>query len=219
MIDFQNVSKVYPEHEVVALRDVTFHMEPGQMRLLMGESGAGKTTLIKMILGEEKVSRGTITINGRDISKLGRFNLSAYRRTIGLVFQDFRLINNSTVYENVALPKRISGAKSKDIHIQVTHALRVVGLEDKYDRNVEELSGGEMQRVGIARAIVNHPDILLADEPTGNLDPTNSEEIFKLLKKVNEMGTTVLIATHDVNAPSWTGAEVLRMEKGYLFDK
>lgn len=218
MIDFNNVSKIFTENEVVALRDVNFHMEPGQMRLLMGESGAGKTTLLKLILGEEKLTRGVIRINGKDISKMRSFNMAAYRRTIGLVFQDFRLINDTTVYENVALPKRISGAKSRDIQIQVTHALRVVGLEDKYDRNVCELSGGEMQRVGIARAIVNHPDVLLADEPTGNLDPRNSEEIFKLLKKINDMGTTILVATHDINAPDWTGVPVFRMEKGYLFE-
>lgn len=218
MIEFDNVSKIYSEHDVIALRDVSFHLEPGQMSLLMGESGAGKTTLLRLILGEEKMTRGTILINGRDISKLKKSDMAAYRRSIGLVFQDFRLINGSTVYENVALPKRISGARNKDIHIQVAHALRVVGLEDKYDRNVNELSGGEMQRVGIARAIVNHPDVLLADEPTGNLDPNNSEEIFKLLKKINEMGTTVLVATHDINAPAWTGVPILRMEKGYLFE-
>lgn len=219
MIDFSQVSKVYKDNGVIALKDISFHMNPGEMRILTGESGAGKTTLLKLILGEEKPTRGTILINGNDIGKIKQSKMPQYRRSIGLVFQDFRLVNNKTVYDNVALPKQICGAKERDIRAQVTNALRIVGLESEFYRPVNELSGGEMQRVGIARAMVNNPDLILADEPTGNLDPKNSEEIFKLLKKINELGSTILVATHDVSTAALTGAKELRLKEGVLLDE
>lgn len=179
---------------------VSFHLLPGEMAFILGESGSGKTTLLRLLLKELTAEEGTIRINGQDISRIKRGEIPAYRRRIGYVFQDFRLLRNADVYENVAIARRIAGAKERDIRVQVTMALRMVGLEQDYYRPVTELSGGEQQKVCIARAIVSNPCCILADEPTGNLDPRQAREIMLLLERIHDHGVTTLIATHDRQA-------------------
>ena len=179
---------------------VSFHLLPGDMAFILGESGSGKTTLLRLLLKELTAEEGTIRVNGQDISRIKRGEIPAYRRRIGYVFQDFRLLRNADVYENVAIARRIAGAKERDIRVQVTMALRMVGLEQEYYRPVTELSGGEQQKVCIARAIVSNPCCILADEPTGNLDPRQAREIMLLLERIHDHGVTTLIATHDRQA-------------------
>ena len=179
---------------------VSFHLLPGEMAFILGESGSGKTTLLRLLLKELTAEEGTIRVNGQDISGIKRGEIPAYRRRIGYVFQDFRLLRNADVYENVAIARRIAGAKERDIRVQVTMALRMVGLEQEYYRPVTELSGGEQQKVCIARAIVSNPCCILADEPTGNLDPRQAREIMLLLERIHDHGVTTLIATHDRQA-------------------
>ena len=179
---------------------VSFHLLPGEMAFILGESGSGKTTLLRLLLKELTAEEGTIRVNGQDISRIKRGEIPAYRRRIGYVFQDFRLLRNADVYENVAIARRIAGAKERDIRVQVTMALRMVGLEQEYYRPVTELSGGEQQKVCIARAIVSNPCCILADEPTGNLDPRQAREIMLLLERIHDHGVTTLIATHDRQA-------------------
>ena len=200
MIQFENVSKRYTDTGEEALSHVSFHLLPGEMAFILGESGSGKTTLLRLLLKELTAEEGTIRINGQDISRIKRGEIPAYRRRIGYVFQDFRLLRNADVYENVAIARRIAGAKERDIRVQVTMALRMVGLEQDYYRPVTELSGGEQQKVCIARAIVSNPCCILADEPTGNLDPRQAREIMLLLERIHDHGVTTLIATHDRQA-------------------
>lgn len=200
MIQFENVSKRYTDTGEEALSHVSFHLLPGEMAFILGESGSGKTTLLRLLLKELTAEEGTIRINGQDISRIKRGEIPAYRRRIGYVFQDFRLLRNADVYENVAIARRIAGAKERDIRVQVTMALRMVGLEQDYYRPVTELSGGEQQKVCIARAIVSNPCCILADEPTGNLDPRQAREIMLLLERIHNHGVTTLIATHDRQA-------------------
>ncbi|MBQ3848111.1 MAG: ATP-binding cassette domain-containing protein, partial [Clostridia bacterium] len=189
MVDINKVSKVYP-NGVEALKNVSFSIERGEFVFLMGACGCGKTTLIKLLMLEERPTSGKIVSAKRDLSKIGRLRVSGYRQMLGVVFQDFKLIKKKTVFENVALALEIVGASRKTIKEKVQLALAVVGLEEKADRYPEELSGGEKQRVAVARAIVNSPEILLADEPTGNLDPDNSEELMRLFDEINSYGTT-----------------------------
>ena len=200
MIQFENVSKRYTDTGEEALSHVSFHLLPGEMAFILGESGSGKTTLLRLLLKELTAEEGTIRVNGQDISRIKRGEIPAYRRRIGYVFQDFRLLRNADVYENVAIARRIAGAKERDIRVQVTMALRMVGLEQEYYRPVTELSGGEQQKVCIARAIVSNPCCILADEPTGNLDPRQAREIMLLLERIHDHGVTTLIATHDRQA-------------------
>ncbi|MDO4514385.1 MAG: ATP-binding cassette domain-containing protein [Lachnospiraceae bacterium] len=200
MIQFENVSKRYADTGEEALSHVSFHLLPGEMAFILGESGSGKTTLLRLLLKELTAEEGTIRINGQDISRIKRGEIPAYRRRIGYVFQDFRLLRNADVYENVAIARRIAGAKERDIRVQVTMALRMVGLEQDYYRPVTELSGGEQQKVCIARAIVSNPCCILADEPTGNLDPRQAREIMLLFERIHDHGVTTLIATHDRQA-------------------
>ena len=200
MIQFENVSKRYTDTGEEALSHVSFHLLPGEMAFILGESGSGKTTLLRLLLKELTAEEGTIRINGQDISRIKRGEIPAYRRRIGYVFQDFRLLRNADVYENVAIARRIAGAKERDIRVQVTMALRMVGLEQDYYRPVTELSGGEQQKVCIARAIVSNPCCILADEPTGNLDPRQAREIMLLFERIHDHGVTTLIATHDRQA-------------------
>ncbi len=200
MIQFEDVTKRYADTGDIALSHASFHMLPGEMAFLLGESGSGKTTLLRLLLRELMAEEGTILVNGQDISRITRGKLPAYRRKIGYVFQDFQLLRKADVYENVAIARRIAGAKERDIRVQVTMALRMVGLEHDFYRPVSELSGGEQQKVCIARAIVSNPCCILADEPTGNLDPLQAREIMLLLERIHEHGVTTLIATHDRQA-------------------
>lgn len=197
MIRFENVSKRYAQEERNILNHTSFRVSPGEMAFLMGESGSGKTTILRLLLRELVADEGVVRVNGQDISRIKSRKLPQYRRKMGVIFQDFRLMKDQTVYENVALAKRIVGAGEKDVRAMVTMALRMVEMEQEFYRPVSELSGGEQQRVCIARAITGNPYCILADEPTGNLDPRQAREIMLLLERVHQLGITVLVATHD----------------------
>ncbi len=213
MIRFDKVSKIYAD-DSVALDEVSIHIQPKEFVSIVGHSGAGKTTLIKMILAEEKPSRGTVYFESTDIHKLPRKKMPEYRRRIGTVFQDFRLIPNKTVYENIAFAMEAAGRSDEEIASDVPHVLELVDLGRKIWSFPNELSGGEKQRVAIARAIVNQPDLIIADEPTGNLDPINTYEIVQILKKINDLGTTVILTTHNKGVIESIGKRVITMEKG-----
>ena len=213
MIQFMDVTKTFSDTQETAISHVSFHILPGQMAFLLGESGSGKTTLLRLLLRELIADNGTVLVNGQDIGRLKAGSVPAYRRRIGFVFQDFKLMKDRTVYENVAIAKRIVGAKERDIRPQVAMALRVVGMEDAFYRPVSELSGGEQQKVCVARAIVGNPYCILADEPTGNLDPRQAREIMLLLERINGLGITTLIATHDREA-----IEGMEYQRLYLAD-
>jgi len=200
MIRFCNVTKRFSEEEPEILSNVNFHIPPGDMAFLLGKSGSGKTTVLRLLLRELTADSGNIFVNGRDIALMKAGELPLYRRKMGFVFQDFRLIKDQSVYDNVAIAKRIAGAREKDVLAMVTMALRTVGMEKEFQRPVAELSGGEQQKVCVARAIVGNPYCILADEPTGNLDPQQAREIMLLLERIHHMGITVLIATHDMEA-------------------
>ncbi|MEK7634741.1 MAG: cell division ATP-binding protein FtsE [Patescibacteria group bacterium] len=218
MITFQNVSKVYKmnEHSSVALDDASFNIEAKEFVSLVGKSGAGKSTIIKLIIGEEKPTKGKVIVSSHDINKLKMNQLPHLRRHIGVIFQDFRLLNNKTAFENVAFALEAAGRPQVEIEEYVPQALEMVGLKDKVSHFPSELSGGEKQRVAIARAMINHPDVLIADEPTGNLDPFNSAEIIKLLLKINELGTVVILATHDKNIVDNLNKRVISFEDGKI---
>ena len=196
MIYLDNVSKIFKNKEET-LSDVTLSIDKGEFLSIVGYSGAGKTTLLKLILGEYKATQGTVFFDSMDISKLSQGQLNKYRRNIGVIFQDFRLISNKNVYENVAFTLQASGASEAVIKRDVPHVLELVGLSKKAKSFPKELSGGEKQRVAIARAIVNNPDLIIADEPTGNLDPINTKDIIEILKKINSFGTTIILTTHE----------------------
>ncbi len=213
MISFENVSKKY-QNGVEALRDLSFRIEEGEFVFLMGSSGAGKSTLIKLILLEEQPTSGKIYVNTQYLSKIKRSRIQKYRRSIGVFFQDFRLLEKKTVYQNVAFAMEITGASRKEIDEKVNITLSLMGLSAKKKEYPSHLSGGEQQRVALARAIVNGPDILIADEPTGNLDPENSSEIMELLMKINSYGTTVLVATHEQGMALESGKRIIRLDHG-----
>lgn len=200
MIRFENVTKIFSDTQETALSQVNFHILPGEMAFVLGKSGSGKTTLMRLLLRELTADKGTVWVNGQDIGKIRPNKVPVYRRQIGFVFQDFRLMRERTVYENVAIVKRVAGARERDIRTQVAMALRVVGMDEAYYKPVEELSGGEQQKVCVARAIVGNPHCILADEPTGNLDPKQAREIMLLFERINGLGITTLIATHDRDA-------------------
>lgn len=215
MIYFDNVSKIYAR-DAVALDGVTFSIEPNEFVSLVGKSGAGKSTLIKLLLAEEKPSSGHVYLESLDVHALHRDELPFIRRRIGTVFQDFRLLSSKTAYENVAFAMEAAGRTDEEIEADVPQVLALVGLQDKAHQFPFQLSGGEKQRVGIARAIVNRPDIVVADEPTGNLDPQNSWDIIKLLGKINELNTTVMLATHDKTIIDAIGRRVVTLENGKM---
>ncbi len=215
MIRFGGVYKRYPSGQE-ALSGLSFQMESGSMAFLTGHSGAGKSTLLKLIAGVERCSSGQVIINNKNINQLTSSQTPAYRRQIGLVFQDYQLLHDRTVFDNVALPLIIAGADHQEIGRRVRAALDKVGLLDKERSLPEALSGGEQQRVGIARAVVNRPMILLADEPTGNLDAQLSAEIMQLFKQFNQVGTTVLIATHDLNLVQQMGYAEIALKHGRI---
>ena len=213
MLKFENVGMRYGNSDEV-LKDLNFHLEAGSFHFLTGPSGAGKTSLLKLLYLAHKPSRGLINFSGKDIAMQSRKDLPKIRRRIGIVFQDFRLFDHMTAFENVALPLKIHGAKDEQIKDHVQELLAWVGLEDKYNVLPSTLSGGEQQRVAIARALINKPDLLLADEPTGNIDPEMGRKIMHLFVELNKLGTTTVLATHDQNFVKTMGAPVLRLEKG-----
>ena len=197
MIDLEHVSKEYKRGGPLALDDISLHVDDGEFVFLLGHSGAGKSTLLKLLLREELPSEGKVTVLGKDVARLRRHQVPYLRRQMGIIFQDFRLIGDKSVYENVAFAMRVIGAPEKEIQKRVPYVLELVGLETKGRRLPNELSGGEQQRVAIARALVNNPSVIIADEPTGNLDPARSLEIMMLLEQINALGTTVLVVTHE----------------------
>ena len=196
MIKFSDVFKTY-ENGTKALKGISFEIQDGEFVFLVGPSGSGKTTIIKLITGEIAPMDGTVNVNGFDMGNIQFGKMPYMRRTLGVVFQDFRLIEDKSVYENVAFAMRVVGASNKEIRRRVPYVLELVGLDTRTKRRPQELSGGEQQRVAIARALVNNPSLIIADEPTGNLDPPRSLEIMMLLEKINELGTTVLVVTHE----------------------
>lgn len=214
MIHFQEVSKHY--NNQTALRKITFSIEKGEMVFITGQSGSGKTTLLKLIYLAEKPDEGSISVAGWEIEKLKESEIAPLRRNIGVVFQDFRLLNNRNVFENVALSLRIRGVNDNELKTRVFDSLKVVNLRHKADSYPETLSGGEQQRVAIARAIVSDPTIILADEPTGNVDPDTSAGIMKTFKDINARGATILIATHNRELFRYSGRRVLRLDNGDL---
>ncbi len=216
MIEFSNVSKTYDKNNVDALSDVNLFIDKGEFVFLVGRSGAGKSTFIKLLQKELEPSAGSVKIRDYDLSKVSKKEVPYLRRKIGVVFQDFRLLENKTVYENVAYAMEIIGRPESKIRKKVPLALEMVGLSDKADRYPNELSGGEQQRVAIARAIINNPSILICDEPTGNLDPETSTEIMKLLEIINKHGTTVVVVTHDAGMVDRLQKRVIVLENGKL---
>lgn len=213
MIEFRNVSKVYNKN-VKALTNVNINIDNGEFVFLVGPSGAGKSTFIKMLLKEVEPSTGNIVMGNEDLSKIKRRQIPYHRRKIGMVFQDFRLIPTLNVYENVAFAMRVVGATPKEIRKRVPMVLSLVGLSNKYKMFPNELSGGEQQRVSIARAIVNNPKVLIADEPTGNLDPETAKEIMELIDDINKAGTTVVMATHAKEIVNSMKKRVIAIDKG-----
>jgi cell division transport system ATP-binding protein len=217
MIKFDSVSKRYPGgHE--ALLNVDFHLQEGEFAFLTGHSGAGKSTLLKLVMRMEKSSAGQVLVNGKNLNKLPRRQLPFFRRNIGVVFQDHQLLFDRTVFDNVALPLQVAGFSSVDAARRVRAALDKVGLLNKENQNPIALSGGEQQRIGIARAVVNKPALLLADEPTGNLDPALSEEIMRLFEQFNQVGTSVLLATHDIGLINREKYRVLTLDQGRIVE-
>lgn len=216
MIYFDNVSKIYNSGEGGALRDVTFQVAPGEFLSVVGHSGAGKTTLLKMIIAEDRPSRGTVFFQSVNVHSIPRSTLPHYRRKIGTVFQDFKLLPNKTAFENIAFAMEANGRSDEEIHENVPQALELVDLGDKSWHFPGELSGGEKQRVAIARAIVNQPDIIIADEPTGNLDPIATYEVVQILKKINDLGTTVIMTTHNKGVIDALGRRVITMDEGRI---
>jgi len=216
MIRFENVSKTYPRSSRPALRDINIDVERGEFVFVVGQSGSGKSTLLRLILKEEKATTGNVLVAGRELATLPGRKVPALRREIGTVFQDFRLLPNKTVYQNVAFALQVLGRSRHDIRQVVPETLELVGLEGKEKRLPHELSGGEQQRVAIARAFVNKPAILLADEPTGNLDPTTSLGIVRLLDRINRTGTTIMMATHDDEIVDQLRKRVVELDSGEL---
>ncbi len=215
MIEFRNVSKVYATG-THALNKASLTIDKGEFVFIVGSSGAGKSTFLKLIMREEVPTTGSIIVNGMQLDKMRRRQVPKLRRTMGIVFQDFRLIDKMTVYDNVAFAMRAVGAKNRAIKKRVPYILELVGLEGKADRYPSELSGGEQQRVGLARALVNNPQMIIADEPTGNIDPEMSYEILELLSEINKRGTTILIVTHELDLVQSFKRRVITIDKGVV---
>ena len=216
MILFDHVTKVYPSQTRPALEDISLEIAKGEFVFLVGSSGSGKSTFLRLILKEERPTQGKVWVAGKDLTRLSNWKVPKLRRQIGTVFQDFRLLPNKSVFTNVAFALEVIGRPASQIRRIVPDVLELVGLEGKEDRLPEELSGGEQQRVAIARAFVNKPAILIADEPTGNLDPSTSVGIMKLLDRINRTGTTVVMATHDAAIVDQMRRRVIELERGHL---
>ena len=213
MLLLDNVSKIYKDGSL-ALDGVSISIKPKEFVSIVGHSGAGKSTLLKMILAEDKPTKGKVFFEDIDIHTLNRSEMNDYRRRIGMVFQDFRLIPNMTAYENIAFAMEAAGRTDEEIAADVPHVLELVDLKKKMHNFPSQLSGGEKQRVAIARAIVNQPDIIIADEPTGNLDPVNTFEVIQILKKINDLGTTIILTTHNKGVIDSLGKRVISLEAG-----
>jgi len=216
MVQMKNVRKVYESSDTVALDGIDLTIDEGEFVFLVGPSGSGKTTIMKLITGEIQASSGSVIVNDFDMVKIKRRKLPKLRRTLGIIFQDYRLIENMTVYDNVAFAMRVVGASHKEIVKRVPYVLDLVGLGGREKRMPNELSGGEQQRVAIARALVNSPRMIVADEPTGNLDPVRSLELMLLFEKINEMGTTVLVVTHEKELVNAFAKRVITIDGGHL---
>lgn len=214
MIYFDKVSKRYGRDDAPAIEDITLSIGPKEFVSIVGQSGAGKTTLLKMLLAEERPTEGSIFFESVCVNELPRSRSHEYRRRLGTVFQDFRLIGNKTAYENIAFAMEAAGRTDEEIESDVPYILELVDLKGKAHRFPHELSGGERQRVGIGRAIINQPDVIIADEPTGNLDPINTHDIIRILEKINELGTTVILTTHNKGVVDAIGRRVITMEHG-----
>jgi cell division transport system ATP-binding protein len=215
MIKFQSVTKIYPPN-TTALRDINLHIDPGEFISIVGQSGTGKTTLVKLLTAEEKATNGKIIIGDWNITNIKQREIPALRRQIGVIFQDFKLLPKKTVFENIAFALEVCGAPQKRIKNIVPQVMHIVALEEKADRYPKQLSGGEQQRVAIARALVHRPKILVADEPTGNLDAINSREVADLLLKINEFGTTVLLVSHNRDLVNSLQKRVVTLEQGVI---
>jgi cell division transport system ATP-binding protein len=215
MIKLHNVSKIYP-NDVVALKRINLHIKPGEFVSIVGQSGTGKTTLVKTLIGEERVDEGKVVIGGWDITRIGQREIPVLRRQIGVIFQDFKLLNKKTLAENVAFALQVCGGQPKKIRKIVPHVMKIVGLEPKIYSYPQEVSGGEQQRAAIARALVHRPKILLADEPTGNLDTLNANEIIELLLRINKFGTTVILVTHNKEVVNRLKRRVITLDNGEI---
>jgi len=216
MIYFDNVSKLYNDGRSIAIEGITFQIEPKEFVSIVGHSGAGKSTILKMIIAESKPTSGQIFFESLDVNRIPRSRLPQYRRKIGTVFQDFKLLTHKTAYENIAFAMEANGRTDDEIAENVPQALALVDLTDKAWNFPDELSGGEKQRVAIARAIVNQPDIIIADEPTGNLDPIATYEVVQILRKINDLGTTVVMTTHNKGVIDELGRRVITMDGGRI---
>ena len=216
MIYYDKVTKLYNGSESPAVADITLRIEPSEFVSIVGHSCAGKTTLLKMLFAEVQPTEGAVYFGSQEIGGLSPRELLKLRRNIGTVFQDFRLLPTKTVYENIAFALEVAGKSDEDIEADVPHVLELVGLLDKMWNFPSQLSGGEQQRIAIARAIVNQPDVLLADEPTGNLDPVNAHDVVQILKKINDLGTTVLLTTHNKSVVDSIGRRVVTMDQGRI---
>jgi cell division transport system ATP-binding protein len=215
MIKFNNVTKIYTPEDVV-LQNISFEIQEGEFVSIVGKSGAGKTTLVHLILGLETPTSGEIFFKGLNLNDADPSKIQEIRRKIGGIYQDYKLLPKKTVYENVAYIMQVEGRENKEIESEVPKVLQVIGLKDKINSFPDQLSGGEQQRLAIARALVNHPDIIIADEPTGNLDPYNSYEVISLLQKINAAGKTVILATHDREVINKLGKRVITLENGKI---
>ena len=215
MIDFLNVSKTYA-NGTKALTDLNLHVDRGEFVFVVGSSGAGKSTFLKMIMREEVPSSGSIVVDGIELNKMKSRKIPYYRRKLGIVFQDFRLFKKMTVYENIAFAMRATGWTSKEIKARVPLILHIVSLDGKQDRYPDQLSGGEQQRVALGRALANNPSYIIADEPTGNIDPALSFEIMSLLIKIQKMGRTVIVVTHEKDLVDYFGQRVVTLENGKI---
>ncbi len=215
MIKLLNITKIY-HPDITALHKVNLHIKPGEFVSIVGQSGTGKTTLVKLLISEEKADEGKIVVGGWDITDIRQAEISALRRQIGVVFQDFKLLQKKTLFENVAFALQVCGETHKKINSIVPQVLKIVGLENKMNRYPQQISGGEQQRVVIARSLVHRPKILLADEPTGNLDSINADEIIEILQKINKFGTTVVLVTHNREVVNKLRKRVITMENGLI---
>ncbi len=215
MIEFFGVSKIY-SNKSVGVEDISFKIKPGEFVSLVGKSGAGKSTLIKLMIGEDRPSKGRIVIEDKEVNKLKNNELPRLRRQIGIVFQDFKLLPKKTAYENVAFALEVGGRAQDEIEEFVPQVLDLVGLSDKHHNFPHELSGGEKQRVAIARAMIHHPSVIVADEPTGNLDDLNTDEIIKLLQRINELGTTIILASHNKDVVNKLNKRVITLVDGRI---